>query len=297
MLTKNFFFKALWFINSSVTLDIGFLVVSKWSLSKKIEFLFLKYQEIFLLLIGKRKFKLGESAVGLFGKRVYYDSPYGVAGYQSMLFRHQKMVLDNDVKNIRTIVDVGANVGFFSMMMKENFPNATIYAIEPVPQIFNCLQKNLTDSLDKTFNLAISDTEGKVNVLFNEYESATSHVVDSLGVENLSESATVLSIESCTLDAFCSNNNINFIDFLKIDTETFEAHVLRGSTDILAATKYLHIEINIEGNKNYSFSQLNSLLYSQKFNFQLIAFRNFTDKGDGYIPVGDFLYENLAMKK
>ena len=41
------------------------------------------------------------------------------------------------------IVDIGANVGFFSIMMAKKFPNATIYALEPVEINFAFLNWNL----------------------------------------------------------------------------------------------------------------------------------------------------------
>lgn len=187
----------------------------------------------------------------------------------------------------------GANVGFFSKMIRERFPMARIYAIEPIPQIFSCLEKNLRGSKSKVFNLAISDKAGKVSISFNELESAKSHIVDK---ENVSEEGSeVLLVNAKTLDQFCEENSISSIDLLKVDTESFEHLVLKGGKKSLARTKYLHVEISVENNNNYSFTQLNSLLYSKKYNFQLVNFRNYTDKGFGPIPMGDFFYENILL--
>jgi len=291
-LQKNLLNSIFWFIKASILLDIKFLCVSDWSLLQKLEFLFKKYLEILLLISGFHKFKLGENFVVLFEKKVFYDSPYGLAGYQSILARHQKMIKDAKIKGVKTIVDVGANVGFFSMMIRNRFPKAKIYAIEPVPKIFKCLKNNLDGSLDKVFDLVISNKNGTEKIVFNELESAVSHVLIS---EQEEKDGEIVKVKAKTLDQFCADNNIDFIDILKIDTESFEANVLQGAQKILSKTKYLHIEITIENNKNYTFSQINSLLYSKNFNFQLVCFRNYTDKGDGPIPVGDFFYKNLML--
>lgn len=283
-----------WFVKSSISLDLSFWRVSDWNFRQKSEFLFKKYLEIFFLQSKLHKFKLGKSFVTLFKKKIYYDSPYGLAGYQSMLARHQKMIKYSQVKDPKIVVDVGANVGFFSMMIRIRFPKAKIYAIEPIPQIFTCLRNNLSGSLDMPFNLAISNKNDVEKVVFNELESASSHVLLS-GQREKDSADKIVKVKAKTLDQFCSENDIGSIDILKIDTESFEAHVLQGARKILAKTKYLHLEITIEDNKNYTFSQINSLLYSKDFNFQLVCFRNYSDKGDGPIPVGDFLYKNLIF--
>ena len=256
-------------------------------MSKKLEFLAKKYIEIILNLAGIKKFKLGESKLSLFGKSVYYDTPYGLAGYQSMLVRHQKMLKTANLRNVATVVDIGANVGFFSLLARDLYPDAAIYAIEPLPAAYICLKKNLTDPKDKLYNTAVSDKSGLEYIHAGE-SSAFSSVTKIPQPGDIKVPAT-------TLDEFCVQQNINRIDLLKIDTESFEASVLMSAEETLTKTRYLHLEISIENNTNYTFSQINSLLYSEKYNFQLLNFRNFTDKGSGPIPVGDFFYINLEF--
>jgi acyl-coenzyme A synthetase/AMP-(fatty) acid ligase len=41
------------------------------------------------------------------------------------------------------VVDVGANIGFFSIQVGLEFPSAQIYAIEPIPSTFDILEMNL----------------------------------------------------------------------------------------------------------------------------------------------------------
>ena len=284
----------LWFIKSSIFLDTVFFSASNWSLRKKLEFIYKKYWEIFLLISGIKKFKFGKNFVTLFGKKIFYDSPYGIAGYQSMLARQQKMLKLAGPKSAKVIVDVGANVGFFSMMLRALYPKAKIYAIEPVPKIYNCLKDNLTFPLDKTFNTAISDKEEALKMQFNDRESAFSYVIPSNDLAGRPQESLV-DVKAVTLDKFCKDNKIGFSDILKIDTEGFEASVLRGAKRILSKTKYLHIEISLEYNTNYTFSEINSLLYSKDYNFQLVYFRNFTGKGYGRITVGEFLYRNVRL--
>lgn len=288
---------AMWFIRTSLALDFGFLSVSGWSPKNKFYFIIKKYWEIFLLQTKIKSFKLGENFMPFLGRSIYYDSPFGLAGYESMIARHQKMIKEVVTKPLRNVVDIGANVGFFSLMMRDLFPTISIFAIEPVPNIFHCLKNNLSPYGAKMFCLAFSDRVGQESMKFNELESSRSQIITGPSVKNSGNNGVIVNVPTTTLDKFCLENNIEYIDFLKIDTEGFESHVLKGGQNILSRTRYLHIEINVEGNENYTFSEINSLLFSENFNFQLLYFRNYTDKGFGPLPVGDFLFKNIKLSK
>ena len=66
---------------------------------------------------------------------------------------------------------------------------------------------------------------------FSERESAFSHVVSSKDLADCFQESLV-NVKAVTLDKFCKDNSISFIDILKIDTEGFEANVLRGAQKI-----------------------------------------------------------------
>ena len=50
-----------------------------------------------------------------------------------------------DVENhdVKTVVDIGALIGAFSMWAHEQWPNAKIYAYEPDPESFKMFVKNI----------------------------------------------------------------------------------------------------------------------------------------------------------
>lgn len=101
------------FIRDSLYLDYHFWKESKWNFYRKLEFLYKKYKEIFLLTVGLKKFKLGENFLSLFGEKIYYDCLYGIAGYQSMLARHQRMLNSSGIKKLKTVIDVGGQCRLF----------------------------------------------------------------------------------------------------------------------------------------------------------------------------------------
>lgn len=283
-------------VRTSFGLDLDFWRFSGWNLWSRIEFLFNKYRLIFLIGLRITRFQFGQSHVQLRGGAIYYDTPFGLAGYQALMARNGKMLKELGITKLRNLVDVGANVGFFSLMFLDHFPEATIYGLEPVPAIFDCLSKNFSSRRRCfVFNRAVSDLVGELTMSFNENLSSLSRVINRPGEIPSPSSGRIVKVPATTLDVFSLENHLEFIDFLKIDTESFEARVLRGARSILTRTKYLHLEVSIYQNPNYTFSELNSLLFSPNYNFQLLYFRNFDDKGSGPLPVGEFLYKNVKL--
>jgi FkbM family methyltransferase len=275
---------ALWFVRQSLTLDRRTFDFPGWSLRTKANFILKKYQLIVLHLF--RPFQFGQSSTRWAGETIYYDSRFGLAGYQSMLTRPVNLFRTAGIGDFETVIDCGANVGFFSRMITQFAPRARVNAIEPVPAIFECLRRNtLMFPNIRIFQTAISDRPGHLRMSFDSADSAISRVTNSGQVE----------VAAMTLDDFAADQGIDSIDLLKIDTETFEAHVLRGAKAVLTRTKYLLIEITIEGNTNYSISSLMSLLQAKSYDFQLVAFRNYADTSEGRMPIMDCLMVNQTL--
>lgn len=276
------FFKLL---NISLSLDAKLLNIdTPVSLNKKISFILKKYG-----LITKHsivKFRLGNDCLNLWNDRIYYNNLFGIASYQGCLTRHQMMINLAGIKKVTTFLDIGANVGFFSKLIRLNFPEAKIFAVEPIHPIFQCLKKNFkNDPKVYLFNYAISDKEGKIRMNFNDQDAETSHVSPKGKVKTKTK----------TLDSFIRENEIRRIDILKIDTESHEAHVLRGGSEALAITKYLFLEVSIKENNNYTISSLLNLLTSSKYDYQLVGLRNFSGKGEGAVDYLDLFLVNRML--
>jgi FkbM family methyltransferase len=60
-------------------------------------------------------------------RHLFWDDPYGLAAMPA---------------TVATVIDVGANMGFFSLLARHFFPQATIHAYEPNPQMAPFIEKN-----------------------------------------------------------------------------------------------------------------------------------------------------------
>lgn len=279
--------KAFWFIRRSLLLDYKFLKISRWSFIRKAEFILKKY--LILIYHGFKKFKLGKDYVTLGGRKLYYGNKFGIADYQGVLARHQNLlkIANVEIGKEGVIIDVGANVGIFSKLARELYPHASIYSLEPIGEIFDCLKKNLEGDLNTNiFNIALGNSEGVHRMLFSNQNSEISRV-DTKGN---------VMVNMQKLDEFAQANKIKKIDLLKIDTEGFEDEVLLGAKNTLAITRYIFIELTLEHNTNYTLSSLMALLYSKNYNFNLVSFRNFGDTSEGKAPILDCLLKNTKIR-
>ncbi|MCG8306331.1 MAG: FkbM family methyltransferase [Cytophagales bacterium] len=150
----------------------------------------------------------------------------------------QKHVTENrfiSIPNDAVIVDVGANVGIMSLHFAKRVPNGKVYAFEPTHYAFQKLKRNieLNPSIAKivqTVQVFISCKEKRGSSL----QAFSSWKIDkSVGSDqHLVHGGEVMpsdGVPAITLDDFVKQNNIDRLDFIKIDTDGHEFDVLSGS--------------------------------------------------------------------
>ena len=276
--------KYAWLAARSLSLDYDFIRVSGWSSVRKALLIAKKYgillKHVFI------DFKLGASHTQFGGRPIYYDSFFGLAGYQSTIATHQELLGIAGISRAGTVVDVGANVGYFSMLCRELFPHCSVFAFEPVPEIFRCLCANFAgDNRTKLYDLALSDAPGETRMYYHEEYCAESKIC--------MEGET--HVKAGTLDSFVGNSDISTIDILKIDTEGHEDSVLRGASKALHITRYLILEITVSEDVAYTISSLLKLLSTETYDFQLVAFKNLLGQGRGGTFILDALFKNVLL--
>jgi FkbM family methyltransferase len=128
------------------------------------------------------------------------------------------------------IFDVGANVGKWSIEALKTFGDSTVYAFEPMPEVFSTFQKNAADKPGiKMFNLALSNETGSVT--FNYYPKAI--LFSSMYNHFKGGESKQIKVDCIDGDSFCGKHGINEIDFLKLDVEGSEHLILAGFHEML----------------------------------------------------------------
>ncbi len=143
------------------------------------------------------------------------------------------------VKSGETIVDLGANIGIFTLRCEYLAPGVRVYAVEPDPGTFAQLHENVRrnglESSIKIYNLAISDSAEPL------YLEPTKHS----GHRSLGHTPQGNPIPAMTLDAFFSHAGIDHCDLLKIDTEGAEIAIVEGAArDFWPRVERLAIEFH-----------------------------------------------------
>ncbi len=139
--------------------------------------------------------------------------------------------------NPKTIFDVGANIGSYSLIANEHLKNATIYSFEPVPSTFELLKKN-TEHISENTIIPVNKGLYKENKkqFINIYPAHThSSLFDIKGGKHAVKEQ--VEIELISGNSFIQENNIEYIDFLKLDAEGAEMDVLHGFEDALKNKK------------------------------------------------------------
>ncbi len=149
---------------------------------------------------------------------------------------------------IKTFFDVGANDGETAIAALRQFPEANVTSFEPHPVTFAELLAAVGDQQRFTaVNAALGADIGEV-VMF-EYEGMSkinSLTSDAPFAVRFDRKGRRTSVKCTTLDAYCAENGVEWIDVLKIDTEGFDHAVLQGSAGMLQrrAIGFITVEFN-----------------------------------------------------
>ena len=167
---------------------------------------------------------------------------------------------------IRTILDVGGNIGQTALKYASAFPSAMIYTFEPIPSSFSRLQNAVRGCQRiKAFNTALGDTTGSIAMTSAE-SAGNNKVLRDLGTPDR------IDVPIDTIDTFTAANSIETIDLLKIDVEGYELQVLKGAEQVLhrGQVRFIFAECVIPEDlvePHTSFFALHQSLHQNGFSF------------------------------
>ena len=141
--------------------------------------------------------------------------------------------------------DVGANLGNYSAELRSHFPGAQLYAIEPNPHTFKTLSARLQSAKDHCFCVAFGDAveSRPIYTYDRELNSSHSSILKEVFLDiHRNKNISSFDIHLTRLDDFCEANQIERIDFLKIDTEGYELNVLKGAERMLRENRIAMIQ-------------------------------------------------------
>ncbi len=146
---------------------------------------------------------------------------------------HARSLLKKD----SIVIDAGANIGIFSLFAANITPDGEIYAFEPTKATFDILQKNAASYENiHCFQCGLGDKDAKKRFYIYASQTTGNTFEDSDaigGLAKLEDFAGSEMAEITTIDNFVLKHKLPHVDFIKIDTEGYEAKILRGAKETI----------------------------------------------------------------
>ncbi|MCU7617496.1 FkbM family methyltransferase [Chryseobacterium sp. PBS4-4] len=148
-------------------------------------------------------------------------------------------------KNPKIIIDAGGNVGLFSVLMKNKFPEAKIITIEPDSDNFLIAKKNLEKyPYIQVLNKGLWSNDVKLKIIDED--------VAKWGIQVVEDNQNG-KIEAISVNTIIKENNFDKIDLLKMDIEGSEKEVFsKNYEEWLPKVKMLIIELHDSMQKDSS---------------------------------------------
>lgn len=152
------------------------------------------------------------------------------------------------VLDIATLVDVGANVGQFSLLVRATHPKARIYAFEPLPEAARKFRAVLPPQASVTlFTSAIGPYAGNAEMHIARKSDSSSLLPMTERLSRIfpgTEKIGSVAVPVSPLNGLLTAAEIVDPALLKIDVQGGELDVLRGCESLLGRFKYIYVELS-----------------------------------------------------
>lgn len=216
--------------------------------------------------------KLKPEFIEIFGYKMYLDhgDPYLYCMNDEDAFEIK--VLEKYIKKGDIVIDVGANVGFYTLLFASLVGDTGIvHAFEPAPKTFASLKKNVEiNNLNNVVlhNKALGSENEKIKLTLSKS-----------GLHNVSKYGDI-EVDCVRLDDYVKSAN-----FVKIDAEGYEIEILKGMPNLLHQDITIMSEFYGKLTKRYNKpSEFFDILTREGFNFRDMG------NGLGQINVVDLVY-------
>lgn len=158
--------------------------------------------------------------------------------YANAFERRQRRVIHRLVEPGSTVIDVGANIGFYTCLLAKHVGSTgRVIAVEPTPSVYEDLRRNVgRNGFDDRVTLlpaALSDKAGtatlKVFDRGDEVYNSVGAVVSPAGNDHVS----AIQVPTQTLNELLSHTRRDRPCFVKVDVEGFQKQVLEGGAEQL----------------------------------------------------------------
>jgi FkbM family methyltransferase len=181
--------------------------------------------------------------------------------------------IDKMVKSLSanpTIIDIGANAGYFNIMLFSRISNAQVFAYEPIPSNYELFKKNISlnpglANQIHLFNKAVTGTPTDFVELYMEAESDNS-VIASIYADFDDQNKHTIKVPAISIEQIINENKLGQIDLIKVDCEGSEYPILYAMPEpFWPKIKMLTIEVHNLDEEKRNVKYLQAFLESKSF--------------------------------
>ena len=208
---------------------------------------------------------------------------------------HEPVIAGLDVA---TVVDVGANIGQFSLLVAALHPRARIIAFEPLPDAASRYRRLFAgDGRVRLHRAALGPDRGEATLHVSAHDDSSSLLpigeAQARMFPGTQEVATV-TVPVGPLGDFVSRDEIVAPALLKIDVQGFELAVLQGAVTLLDTFEWLYVEASWIALYEGQALADEVTDFVMAHGFVLVGTHNRTDAPDGTPVQADFLFRRAA---
>jgi FkbM family methyltransferase len=166
------------------------------------------------------------------------------------------------------ILDIGANIGYFTLIAAKKAKAGKVFSFEPVKELFQSLQKNVDEN--NLYNVDINQVaigeDDKDGVIFISGS-------ENLGMSSLRPPENFAGVsqpvKTICIDNWAIEKNIQTIDIIKLDVEGSELLALKGMDQTITTFKpVLIVEINPDTLAYFNLVPSDVSIYLNSKNYQ-----------------------------
>jgi FkbM family methyltransferase len=175
--------------------------------------------------------KAANSALRPFNARIAAIATTDIFDMSSAVQR----ILEHDML-IKSIIDIGASSGRWSIDAMRTFPRASFVAIEPLYERQGVLERLKQEHDNFDYVLCVAGDRDGGQAMLNVSDDLDGSTVDGSGGESIN-------VPIRTIDAIVCEKNLEGPFLLKFDTHGYEIPILKGAIDTLTKTNIVVMEV------------------------------------------------------
>ena len=159
--------------------------------------------------------------------------------YRYSLGTHEEELTDKLVSLLKpssVFYDIGANVGYYSIIASQIVEGGEVYAFEPIPASRTLMNEHIDINNISNVNVlsyGVSDEIKKVSFTNSSHLSANSYILEG----DTPNDGDMLEVECISIDSGISEKGFKPPSIIKIDVEGAEFDVLKGAKETIKKYK------------------------------------------------------------